>query len=465
MNRKEIFKEVDLRSDRIISFSLILYFFCGLFLATYYDTYLIAIGVGGISLVLYFSVKALLPNSTFYQYVLSGILAIFSAQFIYQMHGLFEMHFFVFVGSTLLITYQNWRIQLPLLIIVVIHHASFAYLQYLGNKEIFFTQLDYMDLQAFIFHGALAAVIVGICAYWAYDLEQKTIAQITGKLSLESKLKSINASIEFAGAISSGNLQEELKLHDQNDELGRALIKMRDNLVAASEKDRQEKFVSIGLTKVSEIISKNTQSLDNLAHEYISTIVNYTGANQGALFLLDGDGDDQHLKLVSCYAYNRKKHVNGRVGLGEGLVGQCFLERDVMYLTEVPANYTKITSGLGEATPRCLLLIPIMTREEIIGVMELASFNIFETYQLEFLKKANENIGASIVSSRVTQRIKQLLEESQLQAEAMRAQEEEMRQNIEELQATQEEMRRREQHMRIQMDLASSQEKTQMTVV
>lgn len=443
--RALIFAQNDRKSDRIISVSLILYFLFGIFLSGFYDTYTVAIGVGGLSLVLYFGVKTLLPHSTLYQYVLSSILAVFSAQFIYQMHGLFEMHFFVFVGSTLLITYQNWRLQLPLIVLVVLHHASFAYLQYLGNDQIFFTQLSYMDLQAFLFHGALAAIIVGICGYWAYDLEQKTLSQARGKIALESKLRSINASIAFAGEISSGNLQAGFTLHDEQDELGRALLKMRDNLVIANEKDRQEKFISVGLSKIGQIISTSNQSLQALADDFVSTVVKYTGVNQGALFLIDGEGDSQHLKLTACYAYDRKKYINRELAIGEGLVGQCFLERDVIYLTQVPQNYTKITSGLGEATPRCVLLIPVMTREEIIGVIELASFDTFETYHLEFLKKASENIAASIVSSRITQRVKKLLEESQMQAETMRAQEEEMRQNIEELTATQEEMRRREQ--------------------
>ncbi len=83
------------------------HFLVGLALATFYDTWFIAFGVGGLCLIAYYSVKLLLPQSTLYQYVLSVVLGIFMAQFIYQMHGLFEMHFFAFIGSAILITYQN----------------------------------------------------------------------------------------------------------------------------------------------------------------------------------------------------------------------------------------------------------------------------------------------------------------------------------------------------------------------
>ena len=160
--RERFFAEIKQKSDVIMGRGLVVLFCFGLFLATFYNTYILAILVGGLSLLAYFVTKSLLPKSTLYQYVASALLAVFTAQFIYQMHGLFEMHFFVFIGTTLVITYQNWKLQLPLILLVVIHHATFAYLQYTGSKEIYFTQLDYMDLQTFMFHGALAAVISAV---------------------------------------------------------------------------------------------------------------------------------------------------------------------------------------------------------------------------------------------------------------------------------------------------------------
>ncbi|MBX2969080.1 MAG: GAF domain-containing protein [Cyclobacteriaceae bacterium] len=444
--RRTIFEAIKKKSDVFMNYALAAYFLFGIFLSFFYDTYFIAIGVGGLSIAAYFIVKALLPSSNLYQYVLGGVLAIFAAQFIYQMHGLFEMHFFVFVGSTLLITYQNWRLQLPLIILVVIHHASFAYIQYLGYKEIYFTQLDYMDLQTFIFHGALAAVIVAICGYWAYDLEQKTISESVNKIALEGQLSNVQQNIAFAEQISSGNLTVEYQLLNDQDELGNALLSMRENLLKASIKENQEKFITIGITQVGDVIRNNPDSLQKLSDDFVRTVVKYMGMNQGGLFLLEQEGDKEFLMLTACYAYERKKYLERKVNVDEGLVGQCFMERDVIYMTQVPQNYVQITSGLGEATPGSVILIPVMTNDEIVGVLELASFKPLEQYRIDFLKKVCENIASSIVASRVTERVKRLLAESQQQTEEMRAQEEEMRQNMEELQATQEEMRRKEQH-------------------
>jgi len=160
------------KSDKLMNYFLVLYFIIGLILAFFYDTWTIAIGVGSLSLIAYYSTKILMPNSNLYQYVLSIVFGIFMAQYIYQMHGLFEMHFVAFIGSTVLITYQNWKLQIPLALVVIVHHASFGYLQYIGYNKIYFTQLDYMTLQTFIIHGILATTVFFICGLWAYHFKK-----------------------------------------------------------------------------------------------------------------------------------------------------------------------------------------------------------------------------------------------------------------------------------------------------
>jgi two-component system, sensor histidine kinase and response regulator len=164
--------QVEKRSDRIINYFLPAYFLGGLIFANFYDTWLIAMGVGGLSLAAYYLTKVFLPDSDLYQYILSAILGIFMAQYIYQMHGLFEMHFFAFIGSAILITYQNWKLQIPILIIVTVHHAVFGYLQDLGFTKVYFTQLDYFAFQTFIIHVLLAAIIIFISGLWAYQLKK-----------------------------------------------------------------------------------------------------------------------------------------------------------------------------------------------------------------------------------------------------------------------------------------------------
>ncbi|TAH27513.1 MAG: GAF domain-containing protein [Cytophagales bacterium] len=163
------------------------------------------------------------------------------------------------------------------------------------------------------------------------------------------------------------------------------------------------------------------------------------------MFLLyHEENQSPYLELIACYAYDRKKYLQKHIQLGEGIVGQCFLEKEPIILKQVPDNYVKITSGLGDANPRFLLAVPLMIEQNILGVIELASFKVLEPYQIQLVQKLAESIASTIQNININQQTQFLLEKSQIQTEEMKSQEEEMRQNMEELQATQEEMHRKE---------------------
>lgn len=173
------------KSDRLMNYFLPTFFILGLLFAFYYDTWLIAIAVGGLSLLAYYSAKFFLPTSDLYQYTLSAVIGIFMGQYIYQMHGMFEMHFFAFIGSTILVTYRKWQLQIPIAIVVFVHHAGFGYLQYIGVNEIHFTQLNYMTLQTFIIHILLAVGIFSLCGLWSYRFKTSGEQQVAQSLELQ----------------------------------------------------------------------------------------------------------------------------------------------------------------------------------------------------------------------------------------------------------------------------------------
>ncbi|MCD8739740.1 response regulator [Mucilaginibacter roseus] len=191
-----LWKAIRKNADRTMDYFLAAYFIVSLVLAYFYDTWFIALSVSSICLLAYYSTKILLPGSDLYQYVLSVILGLFVALFIYQMHGLFEMHFFAFIGGAILIIYRNWKLQLPILIVVGIHHALFSYLQNTGVKGVYFTQLDYFDLQTLIIHLLLTTVIYFVSGLWAHKLKDASNWQIKQAIAMKELQQEAALSLE-----------------------------------------------------------------------------------------------------------------------------------------------------------------------------------------------------------------------------------------------------------------------------
>jgi GAF domain-containing protein len=261
--------------------------------------------------------------------------------------------------------------------------------------------------------------------------------------AIEGMLHGLKAKAEFAENIGNGNYNSNFELLSTEDAMGAALIQMRDNLKRAADEDRKRSWTSEGLAKFADILRSRTDNLAELSDAIISNLVKYMNANQGALFLVNDDNaQETFIEMVACYAYDRKKFLNKRIEIGEGVTGQSIQERGTIYMSDIPTNFLKITSGLGEALPRHLLVVPLRIDDQIFGAVELASFVTIEPHQVEFVEKLGESIASTIASVKVNGRTRKLLEETQVQAEQMRAQEEEMRQNMEELSATQEEMNR-----------------------
>jgi PAS domain S-box-containing protein len=213
----EFLEQVKIKADRLMNYFLAVYMLSGCLLSLYHNTWGVGIGVGCCCLAAYYSVKFFLPQSNLYQYVLSAIMGIFTAQFIYQMHGMFEMHFTAFIGSAILIIYRNWKLQIPIALVVIFHHAAFGYLQFSGFKEIYFTQLEYMSLQIFILHILLATTIFFICGFWSYNFKVSGERSLTKSFEI-GRLLEINRQndklLEMAEEVNRSNKQLE-KAHNE----------------------------------------------------------------------------------------------------------------------------------------------------------------------------------------------------------------------------------------------------------
>jgi PAS domain S-box-containing protein len=263
-------------------------------------------------------------------------------------------------------------------------------------------------------------------------------------VAMDNLVTGLKSTSLFAENIGNGNYQMEFQPLSEHDVLGNALINMRDNLSKVADDDKKRNWATEGQAKFGEILRTNNTDLNKLSDEIIGNLVKYLKANQGALYIVDDAAADEEttMSMKACYAWDKKKYLNHKIHRGEGLAGQAWQEGDTVYLTEVPQNYVRIVSGLGDANPTAVLIVPLKVNDQIFGVVEIASFGEFQDFEIEFVQKIAESIASTISSVKVNARTQRLLEESQEMTEQMRAQEEEMRQNMEELQATQEEMQR-----------------------
>jgi CHASE3 domain sensor protein len=276
----------------------------------------------------------------------------------------------------------------------------------------------------------------------------------------ETSIHNVKKASGFISSLTDGNYQVEWDgLSDNNRKLNEStlagnLIELRDKLKRVKLEDERRNWVNEGLAAFSEIVRSHQQNMEMLCEQSVTYMVRYLNAQQAGLFVLQGDQEDQHLKLVSCYAFSRKKYIDKRVNIGEGLVGQSYLEGETVRLKQIPQGYTHITSGLGEATPRFLAIIPFKYDQKIPAIMEISSFHDLEEHQLQFLERAGEHLASAIVSSQNTVKMRELLDTASQNEEQMRQREEELRQNMEELQATQEQLLRQQREANA-MSLAS----------
>jgi CHASE3 domain sensor protein len=267
---------------------------------------------------------------------------------------------------------------------------------------------------------------------------------------IQTSIKNLKKASTFIKNIAAGNYgvnwegmtNENAALNQEN--LAGDLIKMRDQMKKVKELDEKRIWSTEGLAKFSDVARNNQNNIEKLSNEVIRFLTKHMKAQQGSLFILhDDEGTEPYLELAACFAFDKKKFIERRIEIGNGLVGQAYMEGGTILLTDVPPGYIHITSGLGDATPTCVIIVPMKYNDRVEAVLELATFTKFEPHEVEFLEKAGEVIASSMYSTKTNERTSKLLRETQEQAETLRSQEEELRQNMEELQATQEDMVRK----------------------
>jgi PAS domain S-box-containing protein len=259
----------------------------------------------------------------------------------------------------------------------------------------------------------------------------------------------VSETANFISRLTQEDFGSELKMADKEDKLANSLMELRDTLKQnkeASEKRRKEdeirNWTAEGLAKFGEILRRDNDNLDNLAYNVVKNLTDYIDAIQGGFYLLRDEDKEKKFNLIAFYAYGRKKYADKVIKWGKGIIGTSAIENKTIYLTELPDSYVTVTSGLGKANPRSLIVTPIFANDELFGVLEIASLNEIGKHQISFVEKVAESTASILSTVKMNMQTSKLLEESKAQAQTLTSQEEEMRQNMEELQATQEEAAR-----------------------
>jgi PAS domain S-box-containing protein len=272
-------------------------------------------------------------------------------------------------------------------------------------------------------------------------------------VKVDELVETLKGNADFAQRIGEGKYDTAFKPASENDLLGMSLINMRNNLIENERRDKERNWIVRGVAEISEILRMH-DSTDDLGEDVIKFILDKIGAIQGAFYVVSEDENGkQIIEMRASHAYGRKKYLKAKFRFAEGLIGQAAAEKDTIVRTEIPDEYVTVSSGiLGDQKPKCILIVPLITNEEVYGILEFAGFKKFDPSQVKFVQELSLILARTIFNIKVNERTRRLLAESQEMSNELKEKQEVLRQNAEEMQATQEELQRSNQKLEEQIE-------------
>ncbi|GAQ00140.1 HAMP domain-containing protein [Leptolyngbya sp. NIES-2104] len=238
----------------------------------------------------------------------------------------------------------------------------------------------------------------------------------------------VRAIAEVATAVTKGDLTRSVAVEAQGEvaALKDNINQMIANLRETTQKNTEQDWLKTNLAKFTRML-QGQRDLEAVSKLILSELAPLVSAQHGVFYLMESsDHHSGFLKLLSTYAYRERKHLGNRFQLGEGLIGQCALEKERILLTEVPADYIKISSGLGEASPLNAVALPVLFEGQVTAVIELASFSRFSDIHLTFFDQLTESIAIVLNTIAASMRTEELLKQSQSLAEELQSQQKEL---------------------------------------
>lgn len=259
-------------------------------------------------------------------------------------------------------------------------------------------------------------------------------------------IQSITITIKSAKALNQNEkLSDALTLEKENlegniNERTKELQEQHNQLLKHQEKEKEQGWINIGMNKINDILADNKNDFKALSSNVLTQLISYVNATFGVLYMLSDEDDiEPILELIADYGCsNDIRKDKAKIHVSTGIVGVSFTENRLMVINNVPENYIKIESGLGESQPESLLVVPLSIDEKVFGIIELASFKKFTEIEVEFIKRIADNIANNLNIIRMNENSSGLIKKFEEQTQLMQEKEEEMRQNLEEMETIRE---------------------------
>ena len=299
------------------------------------------------------------------------------------------------------------------------------------------------------------AQVQGVSGVWEGLTDN--VNQLAGTLT--TQLRAIS---EVSQAVTQGDLTRSIAVEAEGEvaELKDTINQMIDNLAETTRVNNEQDWLNSNMARFTGML-QGERDLETVSRLIMSELTPLVGSQHGAFFMMespDGEGDDFELRLIATYGYKQRKNVPNRFKIGEALVGQAALEQKPILITQAPDDYVRISSGLGEGVPVNVIVLPVLFEDQVLAVVELASFQRFSSVQQSFLEQLAESIGVVLNTIQANMRTEELLVQSQDLTQELQSQSEELQAQQEELQQTNKELEEQAASLKASEELLQTQQ-------
>lgn len=259
----------------------------------------------------------------------------------------------------------------------------------------------------------------------------KKVTEKTNKSEIIESINGINNNYQrinnYIKELQNKNYQFELTNLGEKDIISSSIQELRTQLASSQEElelrhkeDQQKEWANTGINNFSELMRQHSNNLTILSDEIIKAFVKYLNASVGGLFIVqDTENKTPYLELLAAFAYDRKKYYSKRIQFGEGLIGTVAIDQTTIHLNQIPEDYLEIESGLGNSSPNNLLILPLLTDNGLLGIIEIAALSDFEQYKIDFSESLSRSIAATLEAVKINARTIDLLKESQKKSDEL----------------------------------------------